>query len=86
LTEGAFSQQTGPLLMNNENEVNTDEGIIDRYIQEKLGEKLKDAYSEVLNEPVPDRFVELLNRLSASLPGSPDGATPEDSDRIDGIC
>ncbi len=40
------------------------DGAIDSDIQEKLGDKLKEAYSDVINEPVPDRFLDLLNQLS----------------------
>ncbi|MFD0916485.1 NepR family anti-sigma factor [Pseudahrensia aquimaris] len=37
-------------------------------IQAKIGEKLKEAYADVVNEPVPDRFLDLLNQLEASSP------------------
>ncbi|MDD9908409.1 MAG: NepR family anti-sigma factor [Ahrensia sp.] len=37
-------------------------------IQTRLGEKLKEAYADVLNEPVPDRFVELLSQLEKHQP------------------
>lgn len=33
--------------------------------QAKIGEKLKEAYADVVNEPVPDRFLDLLNQLEA---------------------
>ncbi len=35
-------------------------------IQEKLGQKLKEVYADVVNEPVPDRFLDLLNQLEKS--------------------
>lgn len=35
-------------------------------IQVKLGQKLKEVYADVVNEPVPDRFVDLLNQLENS--------------------
>ncbi|MEL6750447.1 MAG: NepR family anti-sigma factor [Pseudomonadota bacterium] len=52
--------------MTSENDKNmgVTDGAIDGDIQERLGAKLKDAYGEVLNEPVPDRFVDLLNQLA----------------------
>ena len=34
-------------------------------IQDLIGRRLKAYYDDVVNEPVPDRFVELLNRLEA---------------------
>lgn len=37
-----------------------------RDVQTKLGEKLKEVYADVVNEPVPDRFVDLLNQLEQS--------------------
>jgi Anti-sigma factor NepR len=38
-----------------------------------LGDKLKAYYNEVVNQPVPDRFDELLRRLEArSSPKKPD--------------
>ena len=39
-------------------------------MQGKLGDKLKEAYADVLNEPVPDRFLDLLAQLDAK--GVPD--------------
>ncbi len=50
--------------MTNSNKGVSVDGAIDTDIQERLGEKLKEAYSDVINEPVPDRFLELLNQLS----------------------
>jgi len=35
-------------------------------IQAKIGEKLQEVYSDVLNEPVPDRFLDLLDQLEKS--------------------
>lgn len=42
-------------------------------VQARLGDKLKEVYSDVLNEPVPDRFMQLLDQLSAK--GSPNGSS-----------
>ncbi len=32
-------------------------------IGEQIGEQLRSLYDDVLNQPVPDRFLELLNKL-----------------------
>lgn len=37
-------------------------------VQGKLGDKLREVYSDVMNEPVPDRFLELLAQLDGSPP------------------
>lgn len=37
---------------------------IDQKIEAELGEKLRDAFSDILNEPVPDRFRVLIEALS----------------------
>ena len=34
-----------------------------RDVQSKIGQQLRAMYDEVLNQGVPDRFVELLDRL-----------------------
>jgi hypothetical protein len=36
---------------------------IDSIIQDEIGAKLRQLYSSMVDEPVPDRFVELLRRL-----------------------
>jgi|GraSoiStandDraft_16_1057320.scaffolds.fasta_scaffold1162654_1 hypothetical protein len=36
---------------------------IDRDIQGKIGQQLRAMYDDVVNQGVPDRFVDLLNRL-----------------------
>ncbi len=38
-------------------------------IQEKIGEKLKEAYADVLEAPVPDRFLDLLEKLESTDKG-----------------
>lgn len=35
-------------------------------VQARIGDKLKEVYSDVLNAPVPDRFTELLAQLESS--------------------
>jgi hypothetical protein len=43
----------------------TSEVLIDRSIQSRIGRMLRDVYCDVASEPVPDRFVELLEALAA---------------------
>ena len=38
---------------------------LDANIQDHIGERLKSVYQSIADEPVPDRFVELLKRLDA---------------------
>ena len=44
-------------------DINDHETGLKSGIQEKLGLKLKEVYADVVNEPVPDRFLDLLNQL-----------------------
>jgi hypothetical protein len=39
------------------------EPTLDRAIQARIGEKLRAMYDELLEQPVPDRFASLLDRL-----------------------
>jgi Anti-sigma factor NepR len=39
------------------------EPMLDRAIQERIGDHLRAMYDDLMQQPVPDRFVELLNRL-----------------------
>ena len=34
--------------------------------QAQIGEKLKEVYADIVHEPVPDRFLDLLNQLELS--------------------
>jgi hypothetical protein len=36
---------------------------IDEHIQRRIGAKLRSYYDELLNEPIPDKFIELLVKL-----------------------
>jgi len=36
---------------------------VDPTVQGQIGTRLREMYSHVLNEPVPDRFLELLRQL-----------------------
>ena len=42
-----------------------------RDVQARLGQQLRSMYDEVVNQGVPDRFTDLLNRLDNN--GSKDG-------------
>ena len=39
---------------------------LDELTADRIGKKLRDQFDEILNEPVPDRFVQLLNQLEAA--------------------
>ena len=39
------------------------EPSLDRAIQERIGDHLRAMYDNLVQQPVPDRFVELLSRL-----------------------
>lgn len=36
---------------------------IDEHIQRRIGAKLRNYYDELLNEPIPEKFIELLVKL-----------------------
>jgi hypothetical protein len=39
--------------------------------EDRIGRRLREAYDEILNEPVPDRFLDLLRKLDKPGSGSP---------------
>ena len=41
------------------------QAMIDRGIQSQIGSMLRDVFADVASEPVPSRFVELLDALAA---------------------
>jgi hypothetical protein len=43
-------------------ELSSEPGL-DRAIQERIGDRLRAMYDDLVQQPVPDRFVELLSRL-----------------------
>ena len=43
---------------------------LDPKIQASIGQRLRDVYSDVINEPVPDRFTQLLNKLEQAEAGT----------------
>jgi hypothetical protein len=47
------------------------EATLGREIQTKIGEQLRALYDDVVGQGVPDRFVELLQRLDKKDDGEP---------------
>jgi hypothetical protein len=47
------------------------EATLGREIQGKIGEQLRALYDDVVGQGVPDRFVELLQRLDKKDDGEP---------------
>jgi hypothetical protein len=43
---------------------------IDQDIQARIGRQLRSAYDEVVNEPIPERFLRLLVELERKRSGS----------------
>lgn len=43
-------------------------------LQGQIGKKLREAYTELVTEPVPDRFVMLLQKLKKQESGDQGGA------------
>jgi hypothetical protein len=44
---------------------NVPRGMLDRSLQAQLGRQLRAIFSDVAQEPVPDRFIKLLEALEA---------------------
>ncbi|MEO0498804.1 MAG: NepR family anti-sigma factor [Pseudomonadota bacterium] len=40
--------------------------VLEAKVQAELGKKLQQVYSEVMSEPVPERFLDLLQKLENS--------------------
>ena len=40
-------------------------GMLDRSLQAQLGRQLRSNYADIANEPVPERFIRLLDALEA---------------------
>lgn len=45
-------------------------GGLDRQIQAKIGQQLRSMYDDVVDQGVPDRFVELLKKLDSTQGGA----------------
>lgn len=41
-------------------------GAIDQRVQAEIGKQLRAAYDDVINEPIPPRLMELLEKLELS--------------------
>jgi hypothetical protein len=39
---------------------------LDRQVQARIGEQLRSMYDDLLRQPVPDRFSELLSKLDST--------------------
>jgi hypothetical protein len=69
LAEGSVAtDQTGDkpdMIANKANGLGVDDPSpnIDAPIQRHIGQKLKDSYEDLVNQPVPDRFRQLLEEL-----------------------
>lgn len=48
---------------------------LDRAIQARIGDQLRAMYTELLEQPVPDRFSELLKKLDQSKTDADTGET-----------
>lgn len=46
------------------------EPALDRQIQSRIGDQLRAMYDELMQQPVPDRFADLLSRLDQRGSGS----------------
>jgi hypothetical protein len=42
------------------------EPALDRGVQARIGDQLRSMYDELMTQPVPDRFAELLGRLDGT--------------------
>jgi hypothetical protein len=47
------------------NDLKTPRGMLDRSLQAQLGRQLRAIFSHIANEPVPERFLKLLEALEA---------------------
>ena len=48
--------------------ISSPEPTIDRSTQSRLGDQLRAMYDDLLHQPVPDRFKDLLDRLEKTGP------------------
>ena len=46
----------------------------------KLGDKLKQVYSDIASEPVPDRFIDLINQLEKQKKSQNEKDNTQDQD------
>jgi anti-sigma factor NepR-like protein len=48
-------------------------------LQGQIGQRLREAYNELISEPVPDRFVQLLQQLKTREDEHPDQGQGSDT-------
>jgi Anti-sigma factor NepR len=51
-------------------------GRLGRDVQNKIGQQLRAMYDGVVNDGVPDRFVDMLSKLDEQKNGDKEGSTP----------
>lgn len=51
---------------------------VTRHIDQQIGKELRALYNAVLEEPVPDRFLALLDQLDTALPPTSDDKLTEE--------
>lgn len=49
---------------------NIDEPQLDHMVQKRIGAHLRALYDDLVQQPIPDRFIEMLNRLDEKKLGS----------------
>jgi hypothetical protein len=49
-------------------------GRLGRDVQNKIGQQLRAMYDDVVNDGVPDRFVEMLRKLDEQKSGDKEGS------------
>lgn len=59
-----------------------DDAVADQ-LSERLGEKLREEYADLLRAPVPDRFTQLLDQLAATPADASSHGTTADADVSD---
>lgn len=66
-----INEGTGLIIsMDSENETEEPKPVLEAKVQAELGKKLQQVYSDVISEPVPDRFLNLLDQLDDSTKSS----------------
>ncbi len=53
------------------------------HIQEQIGRRLAAVYDEILRQPIPDRFLRLLDQLDNATNSAPDPILPATLDQAD---
>jgi hypothetical protein len=62
----SLAQQQGAMRSQDQSHDSTpSRSMLDRSLQAQLGRQLRSIFSDIANEPVPDRFVKLLEELEA---------------------